>query len=397
MDYSLLLDGLKAEREQGITIDVAYRYFSTKHRKFIIADTPGHEQYTRNTITGGSTAQAAVILVDVQNGLTPQTQRHTRLVHLLGIRHILLAVNKMDLVDYREDCFEKLVEDYRSFTSELSEMENTDVVCIPLSARFGDNVVVRSERMAWYEGKTLLEYLETVPIEKDYNMDEVRFPIQYIVHQTGFRGLCGKVASGIIRKGMEVVALPSRKTTHIKSIITYDGELSYAFPPQSVMLTLEDEIDVSRGEMLVCSSSMPTIGRALRATLVWMDEEAMDISKAFFIKQTTNLSRAYLAPSTIPMQLNDIANVALTTAKELFLDPYAKNKTTGAFILIDPISHNTSGVGMILGAMSEDDALPKDVYTLNLRKLGIGADERRVVEKIVRDLSRQGMDVVVEE
>ncbi len=393
LDYSLLLDGLRAEREQGITIDVAYRYFSTARRKFIIADTPGHEQYTRNMMTGGSTANVAVILLDVQNGMTAQTRRHTRLVQLLGIRHVLLAVNKMDLVDYSEERFRDIVREYQKF---ISDMTFTDVVCLPLSARYGDNVVEKSENMPWHEGTTLLSYLETVPIEEDYNMDDLRFPIQYVLHTEGMRGLCGKVASGIVRQGMEVVALPSGKHSHIKEIITYDGHLSYAFPPQSIMLTLADEMDVSRGEMLVSPDNLPLVGRNIEATLVWMDEEKMDVGKAYFLKQTTRLSRAYLAPDTPPMSLNEIAQVRLTTARELFFDPYAENKATGAFILIDPISHNTCAAGVITCASHERDFLPRETFTLSLKKLGINDEQRPTVERVVQELSRQGMEVRIE-
>ncbi len=249
IDYALLLDGLKAEREQGITIDVAYRYFSTNHRKFIIADTPGHEQYTRNMITGGSTANLAIILIDARLGVITQTRRHTFLVSLLGIKHVVLAVNKMDLVEFSEERFNKIVTDYQNFIEPLGIQ---DVTCIPLSALDGDNVVEHSERTPWYKGCSLLEYLETVPIENDHNWTDFRFPVQYVLRPNlDFRGFSGKMASGIVRKGDEVMALPSGKKSHIKSIVTYDGELDYAFPPQSVTLTLEDEIDVSRGEMLV--------------------------------------------------------------------------------------------------------------------------------------------------
>ncbi len=394
LDYSLLLDGLRAEREQGITIDVAYRYFSTARRKFIIADTPGHEQYTRNMITGGSTANVAVILLDVQNGMTAQTRRHTRLVQLLGIRHVLLAVNKMDLVNYSEESFRKLVSEYQMF---ISDMNFADVVCLPLSARYGDNVVEKSVNMPWYEGTTLLSYLETVPIEEDYNMDDVRFPIQYVLHNEGMRGLCGKVSSGIVRQGMEVVALPSGKHSHIKEIITYDGRLSYAFPPQSVMLTLTDEMDVSRGEMLVSPDNLPLVGRNIDATLVWMDEEKMDVSKAYFLKQTTRLCRAYLAPNTPSMTLNEITQVRITTARELFFDPYTENKATGAFIFIDPISHNTCAAGVITGAIRETDFIPREAFTLSLKKLGINDEQRTIAEKIVHELSRQGLDVKLED
>ena len=249
IDYALLLDGLKAEREQGITIDVAYRYFSTNKRKFIIADTPGHEQYTRNMITGGSTANLAIILVDARSGVITQTRRHTYLVSLLGIKHVVLAVNKMDLVGYDRQVFDRIVTEYRQFAEPLGI---PDITCIPLSALKGDNVVEASENMSWYTGKPLLEYLETVHIGSDKNFADLRYPVQYVMRPNlDFRGFSSTVASGIIRKGDEVVALPSMKRSRVKSIVTYDGELDFAFPPQAITVTLEDEIDISRGEMLV--------------------------------------------------------------------------------------------------------------------------------------------------
>ena len=419
IDYALLLDGLKAEREQGITIDVAYRYFSTNNRKFIIADTPGHEQYTRNMITGGSTANLAVILVDARLGVITQTRRHTFLVSLLGIKHVVLAVNKMDLVDFSEERFNQIVADYQAFVAPLGI---PDVTCIPLSALDGDNVVEKSERTPWYKGVSLLEFLETVHIGNDHNLEDFRFPVQYVLRpDLNFRGFCGKVASGVVHKGDEIVALPSGKRSHIKSIVTYDGELDYAFPPQSVTLTLEDEIDVSRGEMLVHPDNLPIVDRNFEAMMVWMDEEPMDVNKSFFIKQTTNMSRTHidsikykvdvntmehlslengkLTKETVPLQLNQIARVVLTTAKELFFDPYQKNKATGSFILIDPISNNTSAVGMIIDRVEDkemhlSDALP----VLDLPKLGITPEHYEAIRKAVKDLERQGLEVkVIEE
>lgn len=416
IDYALLLDGLKAEREQGITIDVAYRYFSTNNRKFIIADTPGHEQYTRNMITGGSTANLAIILVDARTGVITQTRRHTFLVSLLGIKHVVLAVNKMDLVDFSKECFDKIVKDYLDFVTPLGI---PDVTCIPLSALEGDNVVVKSERTPWYQGSSLLDFLETVHIDNDHNLNDFRFPVQYVLRPNlDFRGFSGKVASGVVRKGDEVMALPSGKKSRIKSIVTYDGDLEYAFPPQSVTLTLEDEIDVSRGEMLVHPDNMPIMDRNFEAMMVWMDEEPMDMNKSFFIKQTTNLSRTRidnikykvdvntmehlsvengrLDKKDEPMQLNQIARVVLTTAKELFFDSYSKNKATGSFILIDPISNNTSAVGMIIDRIEDKDMhLDESVPVLNLPKMGIASDQYEVIEKAVKELERQGIEVKV--
>ena len=414
IDYALLLDGLKAEREQGITIDVAYRYFSTNGRKFIIADTPGHEQYTRNMITGGSTANLAIILVDARTGVITQTRRHTFLVSLLGIKHVVLAVNKMDLVDFSEERFNEIVADYKKFVTPLGI---PDVNCIPLSALDGDNVVDKSERTPWYKGISLLDFLETVHIDNDHNFTDFRFPVQYVLRPNlDFRGFCGKVASGIVRKGDTVMALPSGKTSKVKSIVTYDGELDYAFPPQSVTLTLEDEIDVSRGEMLVHPDNLPTVDRNFEAMMVWMDEEPMDINKSFFIKQTTNLSRTridtikykvdvntmehlslengQLTKETLPLQLNQIARVVLTTAKELFFDPYKKNKSCGSFILIDPITNNTSAVGMIIDRVEmKDMSDTEDVPVLDMTKLGIAPEHYEAVEKAVKELERQGLAV----
>ena len=416
IDYALLLDGLKAEREQGITIDVAYRYFSTNNRKFIIADTPGHEQYTRNMITGGSTANLAVILVDARLGVITQTRRHTFLVSLLGIKHVVLAVNKMDLVDFSEEKFNEIVTEYKKFTAPLGI---PDITCIPLSALEGDNVVEKSSRTPWYSGPTLLEFLETVHIDNDHNLSDFRFPVQYVLRPNlDFRGFCGKVASGVVHKGDEVMALPSGKKSRIKSIVTYDGELDYAFPPQSVTLTLEDEIDVSRGEMLVHPDNLPCVGRNFEAMLVWMDEEPMDAKKSFFIKQTTNMSRTHidsikykvdvntmehlslengkLTKETLPMQLNQIARVVITTAKELFFDPFAKNKATGAFILIDPISNNTSAVGMIIDKVDDNEMIAgQELPTLDLPKLGIKPENYDAIEIAVKELNRQGIEIKI--
>ena len=414
IDYALLLDGLKAEREQGITIDVAYRYFSTNNRKFIIADTPGHEQYTRNMITGGSTANLAIILVDARTGVITQTRRHTYLVSLLGIKHVVLAVNKMDLVDFDKQIFDKIVADYKAFVKSLNI---PDITYIPLSALDGDNVVDKSDRTPWYEGPSLLDFLETVPIDQDRNFEDFRYPVQYVLRPNlDFRGFCGKVSSGIIRKGDTVMALPSRKTSKVKSIVTYDGELDYAFPPQCVTITLEDEIDVSRGEMLVHPDNLPMADRNFESMLVWMDEEPMDMSKQFYIKHTTNLTRArvdsirykvnvntmeqlsvesgQLTADSLPMKLNEIARVVFTTGKELFFDPYQKNKQTGAFILIDPITNNTSAVGMIIDRGGAKDMVTEDALAiLNLPELGIGEEHYEAIRTVCEELGRQGVPV----
>lgn len=414
IDYALLLDGLKAEREQGITIDVAYRYFSTNNRKFIIADTPGHEQYTRNMITGGSTANLAIILVDARTGVITQTRRHTYLVSLLGIKHVVLAVNKMDLVAFDPQIFDRIVSDYKQFVESL---DIADITYIPLSALDGDNVVDKSDRTPWYKGPSLLDFLENVPIDQDRNFDDFRYPVQYVLRPNlDFRGFCGKVSSGIVRKGDMVMALPSGKTSKVKSIVTYEGELDYAFPPQCITLTLEDEIDVSRGEMLVHPDNLPVADRNFEAMLVWMDEEPMDVAKQFYIKHTTNLTRArvdsirykvnvntmeqlsvengQLTSESLPMKLNEIGRVVFTTGKELFFDPYQKNKQTGAFILIDPITNNTSAVGMIIGRVDARDMVTEDALAvLNLSELGIGEEHYEAIRVVCKALERQGVPV----
>ena len=406
IDYALLLDGLKAEREEGITIDVAYRYFSTNNRKFIIADTPGHEQYTRNMITGGSTANLAIILVDSRSGVITQTRRHTYLVSLLGIKHIVLAVNKMDLVDFSEEVFNNIKQEYLNLTEALGI---NDVTCIPLSALEGDNVVEKSDRTPWYEGPALLDFLETVPIHLDRNMNDFRYPVQYVLRPNlNFRGFSGKIASGVIRRGDEVVALPSMKRSHVKSIVTYEGELEEAFCPQCVTLTLEDEIDISRGEMIVRPDNLPNIGRSFETMLVWMDEEPMDRGKQFFLKHNTNTTRATINEIEYRVdvntmqrlegrdfRLNEIGCVRITTAKTLFFDAYGKNRATGAFILIDPITNNTSAVGMIIRPLEIEDINQADVPTLDLKKIGIGEQHYEAIEKAVKELSKQGLEIKV--
>ena len=365
-DYALLLDGLKAEREQGITIDVAYRYFSTNKRKFIIADTPGHEQYTRNMVTGASTANLSIILVDARKGIITQTKRHTFLSSLLGIRHVVLAVNKMDLMGYSQEVFEKICADYKAFVTRLNI---PDVHCIPLSALKGDNVVDPSENMPWFDGKPLLHFLETVHVGSDQNFIDLRYPVQYVLRPSqGYRGFAGKVASGIIRKGDELMVLPSRKKSVVTAITTYDGELDEAFPPQSVALTFADEIDISRGDMLVRPDNMPNVERHFESMVVWMSEEKMEPNTYYLIKHNTHSTRARIDKiryridvNTLnksdceQFELNDIGRAVLTTNKPLYLDAYQKNKATGSFILIDPVSFNTVAVGMVIDRVSEEN------------------------------------------
>lgn len=366
IDYALLTDGLKAEREQGITIDVAYRYFSTNRRKFIIADTPGHEQYTRNMVTGASTANLAIILVDASKGIITQTRRHTFLVSLLGIKHVVLAVNKMDLMDYQQSVFDAICEDYRNFVAQL---QIPDIAFIPLSALKGENIIEPSARMPWFHGKSILEHLESVHISSDRNLNDLRYPVQYVLRpDKDFRGFSARVASGIVRKGDTLKVLPSMKSSVVTSIVTYDGERDYAFPPQSVTITLADEIDISRGDMLVHADNMPKIDRHFEAMLVWMDETPMELTTQFYIKQTTVFTRAKIdaigykvdvntleKSSLERFSLNDIGRVAITTSKPLYFDPYVRNRQTGSFVLIDPVTHNTCAVGMIIDRLQSTE------------------------------------------
>ena len=395
IDYALLLDGLKAEREQGITIDVAYRYFSTNKRKFIIADTPGHEQYTRNMVTGASTANLAIILTDATKGVITQTKRHTFIVSLLGIKHVVLAVNKMDLVNYDEKVFEKISKDYKRFITQLNV---PDVECIPISALKGDNVVNVSDRMKWYHGKSMMEYLETVHIGSDHNFDDLRFPVQYVLRpDKDFRGFTGRVASGVIKTGDEVMVLPSMMKSTVKSIMTCEGKSKEAFPPQSVTVTLADEIDVSRGEMIIHTDNVPKIDRHFESMLVWVDEVRMDISKTFYIKHNTNTSRARIDEVQYKIDvntlrrykkdkfmLNDIGRVVITANKPMFFDPYSKNRNTGSFILIDPVSHNTCAVGMIIDKRASDK-LPSRITDIDREKIRSGKSLVSMEQRISRN------------
>lgn len=358
-DPALLTDGLKAEREQGITIDVAYRYFSTAKRKFIIADTPGHEQYTRNMATGASTADLAIILIDARNGVLTQTKRHSFITSLLGIKHALVAINKMDLMNYRQDVFEDIRRSYKEFASRL---DLPDLHFIPISALKGDNVVDASVRMAWYQGPTLMHFLESVYIGSDRNLQDFRFPIQYVSRpHLDFRGYCGTVASGIVRKGDEIMALPSRKSSRVESIIVFESELKEAFAPQAVTLTLEDEIDVSRGDMLVRPGNVPHLESKFDAMLVWMAEEPMHVGKTYIVKQTTNMVTGAISSlryrvdvNTLhradaeTLNLNEIGRCGITLSQPIAYDSYRSNRATGALIVIDRITNATVAAGMIM-------------------------------------------------
>ncbi len=364
VDLALFTDGLRAEREQRITIDVAYRYFATPKRKFIIADTPGHIQYTRNMITGASTAELAVILIDAQRGVLTQSKRHGFIASLLRIPHILVAVNKMDLVGYSQEVFERIVAEYQAFAIKLSV---PDLQFIPISALKGDNVVQRSENMPWYNGPSLLHHLESVSVGSSRNLVDFRFPVQMAIRpNAGFRGFAGQIASGTITPGEEVVVLPSGRKTRVRSIVTFEGELPEAAAGDSVILTLEDEIDISRGDMIVRARNLPQVSNALVCTLCWMNEEPMNMRTPYILQHTTRQVRAHIKELTYridvdtlhrePAQtlaLNEIGRVRLTTTQPIFFDSYQTNRATGNFILIDPYTNNTVAAGMIRGVDRE--------------------------------------------
>jgi sulfate adenylyltransferase large subunit len=365
LDFALLTDGLRAEREQGITIDVAYRYFSTPRRKFIIADTPGHEQYTRNMATGASTANLAVILLDAQHGMLPQSRRHAVIASMLGIRHIVVAVNKMDLMEWDEEIFDRIRSDFSSFMSQF----RVDLYFIPISALHGDNVVHKSTNMPWYEGATLLHYLETVHVASDQNLTELRFPVQYVIRgEQGGRVYAGRVASGILKKNSRVMALPSRQVTRVKSLLALEGEMDSAFAPQSVTVCLEDQLDISRGDMLVEPEHLPNVDRQFDARLVWMSTQPFEPGREYLIKQTTNTSKARALriryrlrvesmerEPADKLMLNEIGAAVFESHKPLFVDAYGRNRATGSFILIDPLSNETAGAGMITGRQSSTE------------------------------------------
>ena len=363
IDFSLLTDGLRAEREQGITIDVAYRYFSTPRRKFIIADTPGHEQYTRNMATGASTADAAIILLDATKGLLPQSRRHAYIASLLGIRHVIAAVNKMDLVAYSQETFDRIASEFGELAEKLGLFS---VYAVPISALEGDNVVRRSTRTQWFEGPSLLQHLEEIP-DEDRQENAARFPVQYVIRpDANFRGFAGQLASGTFRVGETVVALPSNVKSRIKSIVTFDGEIEEARTGNAVTITLEDEVDISRGDMLVAAEQAPSVSRNFESRLVWMSPEPLDPGKLYLLKHTSRTVRARvtsirhrvdvntLAHHEAPkLDMNDIASVEIETTLPLFFDPYRQIRNTGSFILIDPLTNATVAAGMIERAVDE--------------------------------------------
>lgn len=364
VNLALLTDGLRAEREQGITIDVAYRYFATPRRKFIIADTPGHIQYTRNMVTGASTANLAIILVDARKGIIEQTKRHSFIASLLKIPHMVICVNKMDLVNYNRDVYEKIKKDFETFASKL---EVQDIRFVPISALNGDNVVEKSENMKWYGGSTLLYLLETIHIGSDENLVDCRFPVQYVIRPQSeeyhdYRGYAGRIAGGIFKTGDRVMVLPSKKTSRIKSIDTFDGEISEAFPPMSVTMRLEDEIDISRGDMIVRENNVPAIDQEFDIIVCWLNEKKLLPGGKYCIRHSTREARCIIKEIRYKIDintlhrieddknvgLNDIARIALRTTVPFYFDKYRMNRTTGSIILIDEGTNETVGAGMIV-------------------------------------------------
>jgi sulfate adenylyltransferase subunit 1 len=365
VNLALLTDGLRAEREQGITIDVAYRYFSTPKRKFIIADTPGHLQYTRNMVTGASTANVALILVDARQGIVEQTRRHAIIASLLQIPHVVFCINKMDLVEFSQDRYREIREELERFTGKL---DVSDISYIPISALQGDNVVNRSDNMPWYEGATLMYYLENVHIASDYNLIDARFPVQYVIRPNtdefhDYRGYAGRIAGGIFRKGDEVLLLPSGFATKIARIDSFDGELEEAFPPMSVTLLLEDNYDLSRGDMIVREHNQPEVKQDIELMICWFDHQRpLQLRGKYLIRHTTNEARCLVTDIRYKMDINtlsrdqenkniamnDIARISLRTTRPLLMDPYRRNRQTGSVIIIDEASNNTVAAGMLL-------------------------------------------------
>ncbi len=362
VDLSLLTDGLQAEREQGITIDVAYRYFATPKRKFIIGDTPGHEQYTRNMVTAASTANLVVILIDARRGVLVQTRRHTYLASLVGIPHIVLAVNKMDMVDYSEARFNEICAEYLAFAAQLGL---NDVTCIPLSALVGDMLVDRGDNLNWYQGPTLMELLENVEIDHDVNTTDFRYPVQWVCRpQTeehhDFRGFMGRIEAGAVSVGDEITVLPSGRTSRVKEIVTYDGNLQTAYAPQSIAIRLTDEIDISRGDMFVKADYLPTVAKEFDAMLCWLSETPLDKSRKYLVKHTTRTAKCLFSSvdyrvdvntleqhANPTVNMNDIVHVSMKVQSPLAFDHYKRNRASGSFIVIDEATNNTVAAGMI--------------------------------------------------
>ncbi len=381
-DLALLVDGLQSEREQGITIDVAYRYFSTDKRKFIIADTPGHEQYTRNMVTGASTCELAIVMVDARYGIQTQTRRHSYICSLLGIKHIIVAINKMDLMEYSQSVYQKIKADYREMAKNFNI---DDIRFVPISALKGDNVVTPSENMDWYPGATLMKLLETVKVDQDKNLELMRFPVQYVNRPNlDFRGFCGTLASGVVQPGDEVKALPSGKTSTVKSIYTHDGELDTAYPGQAITITLNDEIDVSRGDMLVHVGHEPAVTDKLSAHVVWMDDNPLRTHKEYIFKFATkscsgriaNLDHKidvntleYHAENSDSLELNEIALASVSLTDKVAVDEYASLAATGSFIIIDRFTNVTVGAGMVFAVHGDGSKNDVQHYSLAEKEL----------------------------
>ena len=407
VDIALLTDGLAAEREQGITIDVAYRYFQTPKRKFIIADTPGHVQYTRNMVTGASTANLAIILIDARQGILEQSRRHGFIASLLQVSHMIVAVNKIDLVDYSQEVFQAIVDEYDEYSRKL---DIKDITYIPISALKGDNVVNKSQKTLWFDGPTVLHVLENVHIGSDLNLHDFRFPVQYVLRpDLNFRGYAGKIVAGIIRPGQEIAVLPSGMTSKVKSVTTMDGDLEEAQAPQSVVLTLEDEIDVSRGDMIVRRNNLPLVEKNLDAIVCWMGNESLEVGKNYYIKHTTRTVNAYISKLvymfdvntlhrtdatehnlfcellTTPhhtdvrtLMLNEIGRAELKLTQPIMFDQYTKNRETGSFIIIDPDTNFTVGAGMIRGTVrSIEDTIHAELKVDREEELPIKVEMER--------------------
>jgi len=396
LDMALLVDGLQSEREQGITIDVAYRFFTTQNRKFIIADTPGHEQYTRNMVTGASTADVAIILIDARKGILTQTRRHSFIVNLLGIEHVIVAINKMDLVSFSEDVFLNIQREYDHLVEVLKIKHS---YYIPLSALEGDNIVNLSQNMPWYKGKTLLNLLDSMSVEKERSVEEFRFPVQYVNRPNlDFRGFCGTIASGIVKVGDEITILPSGKSSRIKSIINASTisetnnkiEVKEASALMPVTLTTEDELDISRGDMIVHSKNLPRVSNSLKVMLVWMDEEPMQVMKNYEIKGVSSLVQGYFENINYKIEvntferievdslsLNDIASCKLILTRPIAVDSYRNNRLTGSFIVIDKISNATLGAGMIVNVSKREED--------SFKSLKLYSESEKALNKYIRD------------
>ena len=396
IDFAQLTDGLRAEREQGITIDVAYRYFSTTHRKFIIADTPGHEQYTRNMATGASTADVAIILIDARKGILTQSRRHAYIASLLGTRHVVAAVNKMDLVNHSQEVFATLSQNMQDLATKLGI---TALRTIPISALNGDNVVDRGVNMPWYEGPTLLEYLETVPIGDDIADAPFRLPIQRVIRpDQNYRGFAGQIAAGSVWPGDRVIALPSGRTSRVASITTFDGDLAKAMAPMSIALTLEDELDISRGEMLAAAHQPPTVATHFHAAVVWMNAQPLDLNQTYLLKHTSQTVKARVTgiehrvnmqtlepEAAATLELNSIGQVQIETTRPLFLDTYTQQRRTGSFILIDAATNATVAAGMVREILSQAPPAGQSKTTfalaieIALEQAGVSAEQKRIV------------------